>query len=135
MFILRYCKPLWQACPILADLSNPLDCLLKKDATCEWSSACQDNFTAIKQVLTSTKILTHYDSKLPIGLVCDASLVGIGAVIYHIYLNGTEKPIAYGSNTLSSAGHNYSQIERKGLSLIFGMKSSTTSFMVADFYF
>jgi len=63
--------------------------LLKKDAPWEWSSACQDSFTAIKQALTSTKILTHYDPKLPIGLACDASSVGIRAVIYHIYPNGT----------------------------------------------
>jgi len=112
--------------------------LLKKDPPWKWSSACQDSFTAIKQALASTKILTHYDPKLPIGLACescDASSVGIGAVIYHMYPNGTEKPIVYASKTLSSAECNYSQIEREALNLIFEVKSSTTFFMVANFYF
>ena len=108
--------------PLLADLSEPLNCLLKKDATWEWSAKCQDNFTKLKEVLMSTTVLTHYDPKIQIGLACDASSTGIGAVIYHVYLDGTEKPIAYASKTLSSAERNYSQIEKEALNLIFRVK-------------
>ena len=101
--------------PLLADLSEPLNCLLKKDATWEWSAKCQDSFTKLKEALTSTTVLTHYDPKVQIALAYDASSTGIGAVIYHVYLDGTEKP-------LSSAEQNYSQIEKEALSLIFGVK-------------
>ena len=51
----------------------------------------------IKHALTTTTVLAHFDPDVPIGLACDASAVGIGAVIYHKYEDGTERPIAYAS--------------------------------------
>ena len=36
--------------------------------------------------------------------------------------DGTERPIAYASRSLSVAEKNYSQLDREGLSLIFGVK-------------
>ena len=108
--------------PLLADISSPLNQLLKKDTPWKWSTDCQESFTKLKEALTTTTVLTHYDPKLQIALACDASSIGIGAVIYHILPDGTEKPIAYASKTLSSAERNYSQIEKEALSLIFGVK-------------
>ena len=83
--------------PLLADLSDPLNHLLKKDTPWEWSSECQESFTKLKEALTSTTALAHYDPTMSIALACDASLIGIGAVIYHVDPDGKEKPIAYAS--------------------------------------
>ncbi len=75
-----------------------------------------------KNLLTSTNFLTHFDSKLLLRLACDASAYGIGAVLAHQMPDGTEKAIGY-SHTLSKAEQNYSQLEKEGLSCVFGIRS------------
>lgn len=72
--------------------------------------------------MASTEVLAHYDQTLPVKLDCDASAYGLGAVLSHVYSDGSERPIAYASRTLNSAEQNYAQIEKEGLALIFGVK-------------
>jgi hypothetical protein len=66
-------------------------------------------FREIKDALTSTRFLAHYDSKLLIGLACDASVVGVGAALLHRYEDVTERPIAYASKSLPPAEKNCSR--------------------------
>ena len=46
---------------------------------------------------------------------------GLRAVISHLFPNGTEKPVAYASRSLSPAEKKYAQLEKEALSLIFGI--------------
>ena len=52
-------------------------------------------------------------------MAADASAYGVGA---HILTDGTERPIAFASRTLTSSENNYTQLEKKALSLVFGVK-------------
>ena len=85
--------------PKMHDLRAPLNELLKKDKSWDWSTECQEEFDKIKEALTSDLFLTHFDSKLELIVACDASSCGVGACILHKMPNGTNKPIAYASKT------------------------------------
>ena len=107
--------------PNLSTILHPLNKLLQKGQTFKWSKECENAFQQAKNSLTSSKVLVHYNPDLPLVLECDASPYGIGAVISHRLADGTEKPIAYASRSLSQAERNYSQIEKEGLAIIFGV--------------
>ena len=108
--------------PNMSSLTAPLNNLLGKNTPWIWSRKCQEAFKTLKQILTSTEVLAHYDLNKEVTLAVDASAFGLGAVISHIMENGDEKPVAYGSRTLTAAEKNYSQIEKEALAIIFGLQ-------------
>ena len=99
----------------------PLYKLLKKGETWSWTKQQEDAFVEVKEALQSDALLVHFDPQKTIILACDASPYGCGAVLSHVMPDGVERPIVYASRSLSSAEKNYSQLDKEGLSLIFGV--------------
>ena len=98
--------------PNLSSLLTPLYNLLQKDTTWQWEAEQQNAFEKSKALLTSSNLLIHFDPKLPIVLACDASNYGIGAVLAHRLSDGSERPVAYASRSLTKTERNYSQLEK-----------------------
>ena len=108
--------------PHLPSVLSPLYTLLRKGTPWHWQSQQRTAFQKSKELLLSLQVFVHYDPKLEIVLACDASCYGIGAVLAHKMPDGSEKPIGFASRTLSSTERQYSQIEKEGLSCVFGVK-------------
>ena len=108
--------------PNLASKLNPFYALLKKGIKWHWNSICDKVFEDIKHILSSSLTLTHCDPNVKLISATDASNLGLGAVIYHRFQNGTEKPIAYASKTLTTTETGYAQIEKEALGIVYGLQ-------------
>ncbi|KAF2895714.1 hypothetical protein ILUMI_10494 [Ignelater luminosus] len=64
----------------------------------------------------------HFSNNLPIVLATDASPIGVGSMLSHIMPDGSEKPIQFASQTLSSSQKKWAQIDKKAYAIIFRIK-------------
>ena len=108
--------------PGLATDCAVLNNLLQKNSKWTWKPEHAKAVEAVKTSLTSADTLTHYDPSLLLSLACDASPVSIGAVIFHTFPGGIEKPVAYASRKLTVAEQNYAQIQKEALGIVFGVQ-------------
>ncbi|XP_055584942.1 uncharacterized protein K02A2.6-like [Uranotaenia lowii] len=108
--------------PNLSTTLYPLNNLLKNDVRFEWSKQCEEAFSKVKQEMQSDKFLVHYDPTLPLVLATDASPYGVGAVLSHVYSDGSERPIQYASQTLNATQQAYKQVDREAYGIIFGVR-------------
>ena len=109
-------------CPNLSKQIAPLTELLRKDSEFRFEAVHRRAFQLSKKLICSDALLVHYDPKKPLLLQTDSSSYGLGAVISHTMSDGTERPIAFASRTLTPSEKNYAQYEKEALSVIFGVK-------------
>ena len=108
--------------PNLSTVTEPLHHLTRKNVQWRWSSEHESSFLQLRQLLAADTVLTHFSPKLPIGIACDASETGIGAVLFHRYEDNSERPIMYASKTLTDTQKKYGQIQKEALAIIFALK-------------
>ena len=108
--------------PNLATELSPLYGLLHHNTAWNWSKKCEKAFLYAKKLFNEDNVLVHYNPSMPLVLSVDASPYGLGVVLSHRMKDGSEKPVAFASRTLSHAEKNYAQIEKEGLAIVFGVK-------------
>ena len=96
--------------PDFAKVMSPLYKLLCKKTVWYWGKSQTEAFEKIKDLMCSETVLKHYNEKEKLVIKCDASSVGIGAVLLQPAQSGDLQPVAYASRILNSAECNYSQI-------------------------
>ena len=77
----------------------PLTKLTRKEVKFVWDDSCEEAFIELKQILTTTPILTVPNSDEPYVVFTDASGAGLGGVLMQ---NG--KVVAYASRQLKPHG-------------------------------
>nr|XP_049462311.1 uncharacterized protein K02A2.6-like [Anopheles coluzzii]XP_049462313.1 uncharacterized protein K02A2.6-like [Anopheles coluzzii]XP_049462317.1 uncharacterized protein K02A2.6-like [Anopheles coluzzii]XP_049462318.1 uncharacterized protein K02A2.6-like [Anopheles coluzzii]XP_049462319.1 uncharacterized protein K02A2.6-like [Anopheles coluzzii] len=107
--------------PNLSCRARPLRDVLLTDPF-EWTQAAEKAYQDIKVALISPQVLMQYDPSLPLILATDASKAGLGAVLSHRLSNGSERPIAYASCTMSQTEQRYPMIDKEALAIVWAVK-------------
>ena len=92
-----------------------------------WTAKCSQAVEKSKQLLTTSNVLTHYDSTLPLRLAADASPVRSRSS--HLSRVARWSGEAYRLR-LALTEKNYSQIDKEALGLVYGVRKFYTTSMV-----
>ena len=106
--------------PNLATEAEPLQRLTRSGSKWTWGPEQQKSFQALKNSISSASCLAFFDKNRKTELRVDASPVGLGAILCQIQDDGTSRPVAYASRSLSNVERRYSQIDREALGVKFG---------------
>jgi hypothetical protein len=97
-------------------IAKPLTELLKKNAF-GWSSQAERSFLTLKQAMTQAPVLALPDFSKPFVMECDASGLGIGAVLLQ-----DNQPIAYFSKAIKGTELGLSTYEKEMLALVLAVQ-------------
>ena len=76
----------------------------------------------MKSLLLEGRVLTHCDSDLKLALACESLSYGLGALLSHKMMGGSERPIAYTPRTLTKTERQYAKMEKEALGLSWGTR-------------
>lgn len=97
-----------------AEIAKPLTPLMGKPSDFVWTVEAQKAFETLRDALTKTPILTHFDPAAEHELRTDASSYAVGAVFFQIHEDPERSGvISYYSKTLNAAQKRYSTTERE----------------------
>lgn len=108
--------------PNFAKVAHPLHNLTRKDVSYVWDSHCQEAFDCLKHYVTDSTVLAFPKFTKGFILEADASLQGLGAVLSQEQLDGSQRPIAYGSRSLQTHKRNYGITELEALGAVWAVK-------------
>lgn len=95
------------------------DLLKKKHARFQWTPEANEAFEKVKVALVSAPVLTMPDYTVPFEIHCDASDLGIGAILTQEYSDSSEgRVVAYHSEKLNDAQRNYHTTEKECLAVL-----------------
>ena len=106
--------------PNLAEKTQAMRTLLRKNVEWSWDANQLKELNSIKVALSTPPVLSLFDPAKPHKVSSDSSKGGIGSVL--LQLEGNEwHPIAYASKSMTVAELDYIQIEKEALALTFGI--------------
>ena len=106
-----------------AEITVPINNLLKKNVNFEWTDECQRSFEKIKERAAQNVKLHWLDYENEIYIRCDASKLGCGAQLFQIGDNGFEKTVSFISKTFTKAEQNWSTLEQELFAVVWSAKT------------
>ena len=76
--------------PRYADITRPLNALMRKDTEFEWTDICQRSFDLLKAMVSEEPILVYSDPLKPYVLFTDTSKYAWSCVLTQEYIHETD---------------------------------------------
>ena len=102
--------------PNLAAMTEPIRRLTHKNTLWSWGPEQTEAFEKLCNLMSSDTVLAHFDPSLPTQVRHDACKIGISGALTQQHPDGSIRPVAYASRSLSPVEQRYSQTEREALS-------------------
>jgi len=106
-----------------AEITKPLNELMKKTKIFEWSQECQKAFKNLKEKFVREPVLIIPDPSKQFFIKSDTSKGATGAVLQQLNNNGDLKPCGYISHSLTATERNYDIYDRELLGIIRALKT------------
>ena len=104
------------------DIASPLHCLTNKGIRFDWDKNCQRAFEQLKEQLLSAPVLAFPDLNGDYILYCDASDVGLGAVLTQKDEKEEEKVVSFASKAFSGAEKNWTTTEKEAFAVVWPLQ-------------
>jgi hypothetical protein len=102
-----------------AQITTPMEKLLKKDCQFHWTKECQHRFNTMKQKMVTAPILVFPDWSKEFHVHVDESSIALGVVLAQLGIGDIDHPLAFSSRKLSTTDINYTTTEREGLAMVY----------------
>ena len=106
-----------------AELTVPINNLLKKNASFTWTDECQQCFEKIKERAAQNVKLYWLDYGKKIYIRCDASKMGCGAQLFQIGEDSFERTVSFISKTFTKTEQNWSTLEQELFAAVWSVKT------------
>ena len=101
---------------------KPLDTLLHDNVKFQWTPELEKIFQDVKNAMTAETELTMPNTKHPFFITVDASLVGLGAVLFQINEENKMRGISYNSRILNTQEQKLSTLNRELLAIVYALQ-------------
>ena len=101
---------------------KPLYTLLHDDVKFQWTPELEKIFQNVKNAMTANTELTIPNTTHPFFITVDASLVGLGAVLFQMNEENKMKVISYNSRILNTQEQKLSTLDRELLAIVYALQ-------------
>lgn len=108
--------------PDYACVNEPLRRLIKSNVTWCWSTETEEAFNSLKNLLASIPCLAYFRLEAKTFVICDASPVGLGAILLQKQEDGSILPIAFASRALTPIESRHSHTEWEALGCVWAVE-------------
>jgi hypothetical protein len=105
-----------------AQITTPMENMLKKDTKFQWNDECQHGMDTLKEKMVIAPILVFPYLEKTFHVHVDASSIALGAILARSRAGDLDHLIEFARRKLSESEQNYNTTEREGLAMVYALQ-------------